>query len=240
MRVIKPPEEFFASGKVFQPSKAFRNKLWLQFTIIATIIWLGTVVSWSCVSIFTIWTLEPGEAIPFFMDPAVWFIPVNIGMIVLNLIWLIPTLLLIPYYVSKIKYSVITESGETLPEVYVRKGIIKITRKHVPFRTITNISTTAGPFDRIFGIGNVNVETAGYSGRPSPEEKLEGFPFYEEVRDFILNELRKFKTPYTTATEISVKEEEIPSTPRAIEDKVLVTLLEMKELLSKIEYNTSK
>ncbi|NIO19455.1 MAG: PH domain-containing protein, partial [Candidatus Aenigmarchaeota archaeon] len=100
-----------------------------------------------------------------------------------------------------------------MPEIYVKKGLINITRKHVPFRTVTNISSRAGPFDRLFGIGTVEIETAGYSGPKSgafsgPEEKIEGIVFYEEVRDFILAELRKFRAPYTTTTEAFYPHEE--------------------------------
>jgi membrane protein YdbS with pleckstrin-like domain len=165
-----------------------------------------------------------------------WWLPLNIGMWIFNLVWLIPAWVLTPFYVGSIEYSVIAESGETMPEVYVRKGIIRITRKHVPFRTITNISTMAGPFDRLFGIGNVNIETAGYSGKQSgPEEKLEGFEFYEELRDFILKELRMFRSPYVTGTEVvSRHEEPVPHLPDTLDDEILVTLREMREVLLEI------
>ncbi len=34
-----------------------------------------------------------------------------------------------------------------MPEVYVKQGVVTVPQKHVPFRTITNISSKAGPFD---------------------------------------------------------------------------------------------
>ncbi len=120
-----------------------------------------------------------------------------------------------------------------MPEVYVKKGVLTITRKHVPFRTITNISSRAGPFDRLFGIGSVHIETAGYSGsqQRGPEVKLEGIVFYEEVRDFILNELRKFKAPYVTGTEVVHPiEEPVPRT-EGLDDEILITLREIRDLL---------
>ena len=171
-----------------------------------------------------------------------YWLSLNIGMWIFNLVWLIPALILTPLYVSRIEYSVIAESGETMPEVYVRKGIISITRKHVPFRTITNISTTAGPFDRLFGIGNVNIETAGYSGQKSgPEEKLEGFEFYEELRDFILQELRKFRAPYVTGTEVVGRHEEpVPRLPDSLDDEILLTLREMQQILLEIAKTLKK
>jgi membrane protein YdbS with pleckstrin-like domain len=171
-----------------------------------------------------------------------WWLTLNIDMWIFNLIWLIPAWILTPIYVGRIEYSVIAKSGETMPEVYVRKGIISITRKHVPFRTITNISTRAGPFDRLFGIGTVNIETAGYSGQKTgPEEKLEGFEFYEELRDFILQELRKFRAPYVTGTEIvSRHEKPVPGLPDSLDDEILLTLREMRELLQEIAKTLKK
>lgn len=124
-----------------------------------------------------------------------------------------------------------------MPEVYVKKGLINITRKHVPFRTITNIQSVAGPFDRLFGIGSIEVETAGGSGSSlqSAEEKLEGLTFYEELRDFILMELRKFKDPYVTGTEVSrqYEDSEVPLATGSIEDEILGVLREIRDLLRK-------
>ena len=125
------------------------------------------------------------------------------------------------------------ETGETMPEIYVKRGVFTITRKHVPFRTITNISSKAGLFDRLFGIGSVHIETAGYSGsnQTGPEVKLEGIVFYEEVRDFILNELRKFKAPYVIGTEVVPRiEEPVPKT-EGLDDEILITLREIRDIL---------
>jgi membrane protein YdbS with pleckstrin-like domain len=77
-------------------------------------------------------------------------------------------------------------------EVIVKKGLINKTVKYCPYRTVTNISTTAGLLDRFFGIGCVNVQTAGKGGTTGPEEKLEGLPLYHEIRDYILRQLRMY------------------------------------------------
>ncbi|MDO8055368.1 MAG: PH domain-containing protein [Candidatus Hermodarchaeota archaeon] len=236
-RVIKPPGVKITSGRVFRPSKALRNKMWFSQILVALIFY----------GLFLLFVGGVGTLIGL-DDPSAllwlhtWWLSLNIGMWIFNLIWLIPAWILTPLYVSRIEYSVIAESGETMPEVYVRKGIISITRKHVPFRTITNISTTAGPFDRIFGIGNVNIETAGYSGQKmGPEEKLEGFEFYEELRDFILQELRKFRAPYVTGTEVvSRHEKPVPGLPDRLDDEILLTLREMRKILLEIAETLKK
>jgi len=162
-----------------------------------------------------------------------WIGPVSFWAIVLNMIWLIPLLIYTPPYFRSIEFSVKAETGETMPEVYVKKGVITVTRKHVPFRTITNISSRAGPFDRLFNIGSVHIETAGYSGsqQKGPEVKLEGIVFYEEVRDFILNELRKFKAPYVTGTEVVHPTEEPVPRMEGLDDEILTTLREIRDIL---------
>ncbi len=239
-RIIKPPVGKISSGKIFRPTKAFRNKMWVEQILVAIVFWFFIIGGWvGLVFLINFFESTMLEAI---ITINTWFVPLNIGMWVFNLIWLVPAIILTPIYVRSIEYSVIAESGETMPEVYVRKGIISITRKHVPFRTVTNISTMAGPFDRIFGIGNVNIETAGYSGKQQgPEEKLEGFPFYEEVRDFILQELRKFRSPYVTGTEFAeYREEPVPRLPDTLDDDILRTLREMRELLAEISRKLNK
>lgn len=234
VKVIKPPIERISSGKIFKPSRAFMHKMLFQSVAAVLLIWLGLILTFvSCA--FLVAFTNPAKypsAIGIIND---WTFPLTYWTIGLNLIWLVPALIVIPFYVRSIEYSVKAESGETMPEIYVKKGVMTVTRKHVPFRTITNISSNAGPFDRLFGIGSVHIETAGYSGssQTGPEEKLEGIVFYEEVRDFILNELRKFKAPYVIGTEVVYpKEEPVPRGP-GLDDEILITLREIRDLLRK-------
>ena len=228
-KVIKPPIENVASGKIIKPSKAFRNKMWFTGIVIAAGVWLIIFGTFG----FVLWLAavitggDPGALFEF------WWVTLNFWYFVLTAIWLIPALIIVPIYLRSIEYSVITEEGTTASEIFVKKGIINITRKHVPFRTITNISSRAGLFDRLFGIGAIEIETAGYSGTSqSAEEKLEGITFYEELRDFILRELRKFKDPYVTGTEIvHPVEEPVPRSDETLEDEILLVLREIRDLL---------
>jgi membrane protein YdbS with pleckstrin-like domain len=162
-----------------------------------------------------------------------WIVPVNLWIIAANLVWLLPVVIFIPRYFKSIEYSVKAETGDTMPEIYSKRGIVTVTRRHVPFRTITNISSRAGPFDRLFKIGSVHIETAGYSGpnQKGPEEKISGVVFYEEVRDFILKELRKFKEPYVTGTEVVIPTEEPASGIKEFDDEILITLREIRDIL---------
>ena len=148
---------------------------------------------------------------------------------------MVPTLAGIAVYVRSIEYAVISESGEASPEIYVRKGIINITRKHVPFRTVTNIASRAGVFDRLFRIGTVEIQTAGYSGGVQPgnaEEKIEGVRFYQELTRFILRELRRFREPYTTGTEVvTPRDEPVQRSDSILDDEILLALHDIREIL---------
>lgn len=230
-KVIRPPVENVASGKVFRPSTAFRNKMWFIGVFTAVMIWVILFGSFA----LSLWLVDffTGTSVNLSSFFQYWWLTINIWYWVITAIWLIPGIIIVPFYLRSIEYSVIAQSGETMPEIFVKKGIINITRKHVPFRTITNISSRAGLFDRLFRIGAVEIETAGYSGATtSAEEKLEGITFYEELRDFILRELRKFKDPYVTGTEVVLPEEdEVIRVEDSLEDEILSVLREIRDLL---------
>ncbi len=229
-KVIRPPITQITSGKVFKPSQAFLHKMLFQSVLLFAIIWLISVLSFAGIAYMAaIDPTNPGAA-QIIRD---WIVPVNLWTVAVNLVWLLPSVVVIPPYFKSIEYSVKAETGDTMPEIYSKRGIITITRRHVPFRTITNISSKAGPFDRLFKIGSVHIETAGYSGpnQKGPEEKISGVVFYEEVRDFILKELRKFKEPYVTGTEVVIPTEKPVPRVEGLDDEMLITLREIRDIL---------
>ncbi len=234
--MIKPPFPHVTSGKIFKPSLRLMWKEMTNITLLSTFFWLLGVLGWIGFSyIFVV--LDDG------MLPSVWwntYIPTwwpvtYIFAAGLIFILCIPMYIFYPLYFRNIEYSVISKTGDSMPEIYVKKGLINITKKHVPFRTVTNISSKAGIMDRIFGIGNVEIQTAGgHSAMQSAEEKLEGIVFFEEVRDFVLQELRKFRTPYTTTTEIAV-EAEAPRRQQtgSANEQMLMLLHEIRDILKR-------
>jgi len=231
-KVIKPPIGRVTPGKVFKPSKAFLHKMWFQDIFLAGIVILAVNLGYLSI-LYLVSVSDPLKYPSYGQHVSMWIWPLNFWTIITNLSWLIPALIFNPLYFKSIEYSVKAESGQTMPEIYVKQGIITVTRKHVPFRTITNISSKAGPFDRLFRIGSVHIETAGYSGnrQTGPEVKLEGIMFYEEVRDFILNELRKFREPYVIGTEVVHPIEEPVPRMEGLDDEILITLRQIRDLL---------
>ena len=231
VKVIKPPTPKVTFGTIFKPSKAFLHKTWLKQVTVALMVWIFANAGLYMMSYF-LPIVEPVDFPSSSQLISDWLGPLNMWTIGLQLLWLVPSILITPIYIKSIEYSVKAESGETMPEIYVKKGIFTITRNHVPFRTITNISSHAGIFDRMFGIGSVHIETAGYSGQDQrgPEENMEGIVFYEELRDFILQELRKLTEPYVTTTEPIVRRKPI-SKSQTVNDELVDTLQEIRALL---------
>jgi membrane protein YdbS with pleckstrin-like domain len=227
-----PSSEGMPRGKTFKPSKALRNKYWLTAISMALVFWITVVLGFYGISFLI--SLDGSWSHAALMNQ--WLGFVNFWAFVGNMIWLIPAMIGIAIYINAIEYSVISESGEASPEIYVKKGIINVTKKHVPFRTITNLSSRAGVLDRLFGIGNVEIQTAGNSinsmGQSGPEERLEGIKAFEELTSFILGELRKFRNPYTKMTEVVFPQDEpVPRLDGSLDDEILTAIRDIREIL---------
>lgn len=237
-RLVKPPEmEMVTSGRIFRPSSAFKKK-YLFIAIVS--ICLGYIILYITFasSMYLAGAISGAYATEFFRTTMLfltqWYIIICGTLLVVGL-------LVVNAWINSIQYSLVGESGEAMPEVYVRSGIIDITEKHVPLRTITNVSSRAGPFDRIFGIGSVFIETAGASsvqlgGVLAPDIKIEGVRFYHELRDHIVREMRSLKGTYTTGTEISAKADGFDTVGiTSIDEEVVYTLREILKVLRRME-----
>ncbi|MFX0069216.1 MAG: hypothetical protein ACFE7I_09105, partial [Candidatus Hodarchaeota archaeon] len=118
-KVIKPPISKISSGKVFKPSKKFRNKILFIGISLAIIFW--TLVNLGYHGIGYLVVADEGGTLADVLQYS-WL--VNVIIWGFNLSWLIPLSILTPMYVNRIEYSVITEAGEAMPEIYVKKGLL--------------------------------------------------------------------------------------------------------------------
>jgi hypothetical protein len=111
--------------------------------------------------------------------------------------FLVVGLILLPPYFSRLRYTIHPD------EVVVEVGIVTQSVKHVPFRTVTNIQVARGPFDRLFGIGTLKIQTAGMSGQSGAEESLVGLADVTSVYQEVAAALRRFRQamPPTAAGE---------------------------------------
>jgi membrane protein YdbS with pleckstrin-like domain len=210
-----------AEPRIFRPVNALKTKFYLY----AILAFLGiTAAKIAFLAFLLVVAREDSNFQSIVLDNLLLWALVYLGVAVLIFGSI---LMLIPPYVNSMSYQV---HGS---EIVVFKGLINKTEKHVPFRTVTNISSRAGPLDRFLGIGNVFIETAGQSGHMAgPEERIEGVRVYKEVRDFILKELRKFRAPYATTTEF-----EGSSGLSAENSPIVKELREIKDILRKMSEN---
>ena len=111
--------------------------------------------------------------------------------------WAIAMLLSAPYFRS-LKYEILDD------EVIVRAGILTHSVKHVPYRTVTNISVKRDILDRwFFNLGTLEIQTAGMSGQTGVEEKLVGLDNVEEIYKQVATELRRYRGAMSpTAAEV--------------------------------------
>ncbi len=239
-RLVKPPGmEVVSSGRRFKPSSAYKRK-YVFIVILTTVIIYALAAMTIILSALIVNAILPSDMWAF-ISPVMGF--VNFWYCVCAIIVLIPGLIIANMYINSIEYSVVGESGEAMPEVYSKKGILDVTERHIPLRTITNVSSRAGPFDRIFGIGSVMIETAGGSsgvqlgGVLAVDLKIEGVPFFRELRDHIIREMRQLKGPYATGTEVSVREDEFgePIMSGGTQGDLMLTLREILRVLRKLD-----
>ncbi len=132
-----------------------------------------------------------------------------------------------PYYRS-LKYEILED------EVIVRAGIITKSVKHVPYRTVTNLTVRRGILDRLFGLGSLSIQTAGMSGTNVPEERLVGLVNVQEVYEIVAAELRRFRSgmsPTQADSDMPVSDNSSPGVPQM--DAVVEELKAIRALLEK-------
>lgn len=106
--------------------------------------------------------------------------------------WAVVTLalLLIAYFFARAYYASL-EYLLTDDAVIVRRGVITHSEAVVPFRTVVNIDLKRGPFDRLLGLGSLQIHTAGYSQSSSAEASLVGLEDYERWHEVLQQALRE-------------------------------------------------
>lgn len=119
--------------------------------------------------------------------------------------WLAAIFLMGPYYRS-LRYEIQDD------EVVVHAGIWTRSVKHVPYRTVTNLTVKRDVIDRWLGLGTLNIQTAGMSGQTGAEEHLVGLADVQEVYDTVATELRRFRGGMAP-TQAEVEEEIMPAQP---------------------------
>ena len=161
--------------KTFKPSSKYLSKLRLNITVLALLILAG--------GILVGWLMSFDKSIG-----ATGFRIVVIVTGILDAVWWVPAMLLTGPYYRSLSYEIQDD------EVIVRVGIWTKSVKHVPYRTVTNLTIKRDILDRwLFGLGTLNIQTAGMSGQTGAEESLVGLPNVQEVYEIVVTELRRFR-----------------------------------------------
>jgi uncharacterized membrane protein YdbT with pleckstrin-like domain len=161
--------------KSFKPNPRYLTKLRTAITIVAALIFAGGVLT----------------ALLIGLDSDVDASDVTLIIVIsvaADVLWWLPALLLTGPYYRSLSYEVQDD------EVIVHVGIWTKSVKHVPYRTVTNLTVNRDILDRwLFGLGALNIQTAGMSGTTGAEEALVGLPNVQEVYEIVATELRRFR-----------------------------------------------
>ena len=160
--------------KTFKPSSKYLSKSRLSITIVALLILAGGILLG--------WLMSFDREIG-----ASGFRIMVIVTAIIDVVWWVPAMLLTGPYYRSLSYEIQDD------EVIVRAGILTKSVKHVPYRTVTNLTVKRDILDRWLGLGTLNIQTAGMSGQTGAEERLVGLTNVQEVYELVATELRRFR-----------------------------------------------
>ena len=161
-------------ARILKPSRKYLTKSYLIIAILA----LGILLCGLLIGALITTDEDRG------VEAIWWSLGVTLG---LNLLWGVPAVLLMAPYFRSLRYEIHEE------QVVMHVGVITRSVKYVPFRTVTNMKINRGPLDRLFGIGTLQIQTAGLSGSEQAEQGLVGLEDPQAVYDLAVRALRRFR-----------------------------------------------
>lgn len=79
-------------------------------------------------------------------------------------------------------------------KVIIHKGVLGKVQQNIPYRMVTDFRLVRSPYDRILGIGSVQIQTAGQSGNGTGYEgKLEAMIDWEGVHQELRHRLADYR-----------------------------------------------
>ena len=108
-------------------------------------------------------------------------------MAIVALLCWTPGMLIAGPYTRSLRYEIRED------EVIVHAGVLTRSVKHVPYRTVTNLTVRRGVLDRWLGLGSLDIQTAGISGTSKAEQSLVGLENADEVYALVAAALHRFR-----------------------------------------------
>lgn len=192
--------------RTLRPSPNYQKKLRWTCTLIALVILLcGVGMGWLI-------SLSPeigGEALRM----AFW---ITGG---LNLLWWLPAMVLVGPYYRSLRYEIHED------EVIVHAGIWTQSIKHVPYRTVTNLTVKRDILDRQFNLGSLEIQTAGLSGStPKAEQSLVGLVDAQAIYERVVEHLRRFRGGMEPTASAEAADAVAPSPSAPVWEEMLTEL----------------
>ena len=167
-------------GEDFKPALKYKPYLAIYTMVVVAVIWAA------CFG----WAVFIGEiGIPQ---------PIVFAIVAVLVICLLFVLLWTVLYYKSVVYQLNRTEMTWKRGVWFRKTGI------VPYNRITNVDIVQGPVMRLFGISNLKIQTAGYSGsNGSAEIAIEGIEEPEPLRAMIMDFVRG-SAPSAAATGVDI------------------------------------
>lgn len=193
---MRPENEWFRPEKL--------AKLWTVYTAIATVLVI----------------LPLGAGAAYLAMTADEIVPVAIGMV--GAVGAVVLVLFLFWYVRAFERSAAYRLAPE--EIQYRRGVWVKKESAVPYRRITNATTSQGPIQRWVDAGAVQIHTAGHSGEMSAELTVSGIPDYDDVNEQIMSKLR--------STRLTGDEgDDVPSARETGDGDLLAEVRQIRELL---------
>jgi membrane protein YdbS with pleckstrin-like domain len=204
LRLLRvPPEPHLPAGsadtaRVFRASKRFLQLKLLNWSVGQFFTLLGLVAALVAIHFVGTGSLEVLSEVPH--RPIIlrflgWFEIIGVIGFLLQL-----PLSLVPVILDwEMRWYIVTDRS-----LRIREGVWKVSEMTLTFANVQEVSIRQGPIERLFGIANLRVRTAGGGGRinpqdPQSEEKSGHIGYFRGVdnapaiRDLILERLKRLR-----------------------------------------------
>jgi uncharacterized membrane protein YdbT with pleckstrin-like domain len=204
LRLLKvPPEPHLPVGaadsaRVFRASKRYLQLKLLNWGVGQVFTLIGLVAALVALHFIGTGELQVLSKVPhrpIILRVAGWFEVVGVvGFLVQLPLSLVPVIL-----DWEMRWYIVTDRS-----LRIREGVWKVSEMTLTFANVQEVSIRQGPIERLFGIANLRVRTAGGGGRinphePQSEEKSGHIGFFRGVdnapaiRDLILERLKQLR-----------------------------------------------
>lgn len=188
LRIPPPPEPPIGSPGSTRIFRAARGRYYYQL-----LVWAGGQAAAAAGLIvgFTILDVVPDFPGSYILDVIEW-----LG--VATFIAALPFTLFLVRLDYRLRWYVVTDRS-----LRIREGVLHISEKTMSFANIQNIAVKQGPVQRLLGIADVEVRTAGGGGPSTSSHESGGTDMHlayfrgvdnaEEIRDAILERVRQLR-----------------------------------------------